>query len=245
MQHDAPFVVRLVPEAAGDTLDLLDDSVAALRAGVGDADLEEPFDLGPPLQDRARQTGRLGHVRGDARGQEPGPAVRGLVPAVPGRAVRGEELTQEFLAGPGGAIHEPLTLMTMADNKKFSKHQQVKGAVYQKYDNYDAIEVPFSDAIPSDHDGVMGVPISFLDRHNPDQFEVVGITKTWFGAAIKTYPKQVHVGSNGVRTSVTKLNDGAALRVDVAPAGKTHYEVGGQTFVQTYPRILVRRRSTP
>jgi hypothetical protein len=42
------------------------------------------------------------------------------------------------------------------------------------YDNYDAIEVPFTDAIPSDYDGAMGVPISFLDKYNPDQFEIIG-----------------------------------------------------------------------
>jgi len=144
-----------------------------------------------------------------------------------------------------GRRHEPLQLMTAADNKKFSKHKNVRGADYRRYDNFDAIDVPFTDAIPSDHDGVMGVPISFLDRYNPDQFEVVGITKTWFGAATKTYPKQVQVSSTGVRTSVTKLNDGAALRVSTAPAGKTHYEVGGHSYVQTYPRILIRRRSAP
>ena len=47
-------------------------------------------------------------------------------------------------------------------------------AAYDRYENYDAIEVPFTDAIPSDYGGVMGVPISFLDKYNPDQFEIVG-----------------------------------------------------------------------
>jgi hypothetical protein len=74
-----------------------------------------------------------------------------------------------------GRRHEKLPLMTMADNLKFSKHKEIKGkAAYDRYDNYDAIEVPFTDAIPSDYDGVMGVPISFLDKYNPDQFEIVG-----------------------------------------------------------------------
>ena len=49
MQHDAPFVVRLVPEPAGDALDLLDHAVVALGPGVRDTELEEAFDLGPPL----------------------------------------------------------------------------------------------------------------------------------------------------------------------------------------------------
>ena len=65
--------------------------------------------------------------------------------------------------------------MTMEDNLRFSKHKQIKGkAAYDHYDNYDAIEVPFTDAIPSDYDGIMGVPISFLDKYSPDQFEILG-----------------------------------------------------------------------
>jgi hypothetical protein len=73
-----------------------------------------------------------------------------------------------------GRRHRPLTLMTAADNMKFSKHKAVGGVGYQKYDNFDAIEVPLVKAIPSDHTGVMGVPITFLDKHNPEQFEIVG-----------------------------------------------------------------------
>jgi hypothetical protein len=76
-----------------------------------------------------------------------------------------------------GRRHQPLPLMTMADNIKFSKHKILKGKEYQKYDNYDAIEVPFTDSIPSDYEGVMGVPISFLDKYNPDQFEILGLTQ--------------------------------------------------------------------
>ena len=75
-----------------------------------------------------------------------------------------------------GRRHEPMQLMTAEDNIRFSKHKQVRGIGYQRYDNYDVIEIPFRDAIPSDYAGVMGVPISFLDRHNPDQFEIVGIS---------------------------------------------------------------------
>ena len=48
---------------------------------------------------------------------------------------------------------------------------------YPKYDNYDAIEVSRTSDIPCDYDGVMGVPITFLDKYNPDQFEILGITE--------------------------------------------------------------------
>lgn len=73
-----------------------------------------------------------------------------------------------------GRRHQPLPLMTMADNLKFSKHKEIKGkTAYDRYDNYDAIEVPYTDAIPSDYEGAMGVPISFLDKYCPEQFEIV------------------------------------------------------------------------
>ena len=77
-----------------------------------------------------------------------------------------------------GRRHEPLQLMTMAENKKYSRHKEVRGNDYRHYDNYDAIEVPFTDAIPADYDGVMGVPISFLDKYCPEQFEIVGATES-------------------------------------------------------------------
>lgn len=79
-----------------------------------------------------------------------------------------------------GRRHEPLPLMTEADNIKFSKHKEIKDVGYQQYDNYVAIEVPFTDAIPSAYKGVMGVPISFLSKYNPDQFEIVGASGNGF-----------------------------------------------------------------
>lgn len=77
-----------------------------------------------------------------------------------------------------GRRHQPLQLMSMADNIKFSSHKQVRNKEYKKYDNYDAIDVPFTDAIPNDFDGKMGVPITFLDKFNPEQFEIIGIMAT-------------------------------------------------------------------
>lgn len=79
-----------------------------------------------------------------------------------------------------GLRHQPLLLDTMAHNLKFNKSlinklTKTYGKVeYPHYDNYDAIEVPLTECIPSDYDGVMGVPITFLDKYNPEQFEIVG-----------------------------------------------------------------------
>ena len=89
-----------------------------------------------------------------------------------------------------GRRHQPLPLMTMEENLKYSKHKEIKGKkAYDKYDNYDAIEVPFTDSIPSDYDGVMGVPISFLDKYNPDQFEIIGlgIANLGLSAGVRPY----------------------------------------------------------
>lgn len=76
-----------------------------------------------------------------------------------------------------GRRHQTLGLMTMNDNLKFNKKLKAK-TTYDPYDNYDAIEVPFTNAIPSDYDGVMGVPISFLDKYSPEQFQILGATES-------------------------------------------------------------------
>lgn len=73
-----------------------------------------------------------------------------------------------------GRRHEPLSLMTEQDNFKFSKHKEVRDRSYAKYVNFDAIEIPFTDAIPRDYKGKMGVPITFLDKYSPEQFEILG-----------------------------------------------------------------------
>lgn len=82
-----------------------------------------------------------------------------------------------------GKRHERLMLDTMAHNLKFNKKLRKKlekdyGAIeYPRYDNYDALFVPFVDAIPSDYEGVMGVPITFLDKYNPEQFRLIATTR--------------------------------------------------------------------
>ena len=97
-----------------------------------------------------------------------------------------------------GRRHQPLSLMTMEDNIKFSRHKEVRGIGYPRYVNYDAIEVPYTDAIPSDYDGEMGVPITFLDKYNPEQFEIVGSSR-WLGRPMsEVAPKGSYV-SGGVR----------------------------------------------
>ena len=114
--------------------------------------------------------------------------------------------------------------------------------MYPHYDNYDAINVDKVSDIPMDYDGIMGVPITFLDKYNPEQFEITGITKTWFGGASKIYPRQIQVDKNGKRKDVTKLNDGATLEIKSSVDNQTYYEVNGKKYVQLYARILIKRR---
>ena len=143
-----------------------------------------------------------------------------------------------------GRRHMPIDLMTMADNRKFSKHPEIKNEGYQKYDNYDAIDVPYTDAIPSDYDGVMGVPISFMKYYCPEQFEIIGIAKTPLGNELRTkiYPQQIQHDKNGNVSKVTKLNDGSAIKVKEPPVGETYYEIGDNLYVSTYARILIKKR---
>lgn len=141
-----------------------------------------------------------------------------------------------------GHRHEPLSLMSMADNIKYSKHKNLKGIGYKSYDNFEAIEVTYTDAIPNDYNGMMGVPISFLDKYCPEQFEIVGITQSWFGMASKIYPKQIQVSKTGQKTIVTKLNDGAAIEMATPAEGEIYYIVDNKFYSKAYARILIRKK---
>lgn len=66
-------------------------------------------------------------------------------------------------------------MMSLEDNLKYNtKEFEQYGGEYAKYDNYDTIEVGKVKLIPSDYDGVMGVPISFFDIYSLEQFEILG-----------------------------------------------------------------------
>ena len=139
-----------------------------------------------------------------------------------------------------GRRHQKLPLMTVEDNLRFSKHKEINGkAAYDRYDNFNAIEVPFTDAIPSDYDGMMGVPVTFLDKYNPEQFEILGYEKSYH-LQTKKYEMQVQVDKSGKKSNVTKLNDGVAIKVD-RPPEQTYYVVDGECYIQQYKRIFIRR----
>ncbi len=146
-----------------------------------------------------------------------------------------------------GRRHQPLSLMTMSDNKKFSKHKEVNGLGYKKYDNYDAIEVPFTDAIPSDYAGVMGVPITFLDKYSPEQFEILGATQRGCHDAVpdtKKYDDYWEVRPDGSKTGSSggKTNENANLEGN---DGKKNHFINkkGHIIQSAYQRIFIRHRT--
>jgi hypothetical protein len=120
-----------------------------------------------------------------------------------------------------GRRHEKMPLMTMADHLKFSKHEDIKGGKgYERYANYDAIEVPYTDAIPSDYEGAMGVPITFLDKYNPDQFEILGSSKA-LGVPMSEIAKRGTYLQGGPRFYIAN---------------------GDGTYRRLYDRIVIRHR---
>jgi hypothetical protein len=146
-----------------------------------------------------------------------------------------------------GRRHQPLPLMTMDENIGHSKHREVKGVGYTKYDNYDAIEVPFTNAIPSDYDGVMGVPISFLDKYSPEQFEILGATQRGCHDAVpdtKKYDDYKEMKQDGKPTGSSggKTNENANL---IGNDGKKNYFINrdGRVIQSAYQRIFIKHRS--
>ncbi len=125
-----------------------------------------------------------------------------------------------------GRRHEPLQLMTMAKNFKHSKHKEIRGQKdYVHYENYDAIDIPFTDAIPSDYEGAMGVPITFLDKYCPEQFEIIGHPHGDYGLelGLKPYPRELKEINKGLRD------------------GDLYYMKDGKPELP-YRRILIRKK---
>jgi hypothetical protein len=124
-----------------------------------------------------------------------------------------------------GKRHKAIPLMTEKDIIKFGTKQD-----FQKYENFDAIEVPYVKYIPSDFNGVMGVPISFLDKHSPEQFEILGlgISNSGIECGVKPY-KTEH---KKYRKEIQKRG---AVDGDL-------YMMQNEEVVVPYARILIRHK---
>lgn len=109
-------------------------------------------------------------------------------------------------------------------HEKLPLYKTYNADEYPKYDNYDAINVDKTADIPMDYDGVMGVPITFMDKYNAEQFEILGITdrQNTSGLRIKKYTED----------DSPKYNDLNARSVLI---------VNGE-YKQQYARILIRKK---
>ena len=136
--------------------------------------------------------------------------------------------------------HEPIELR---GNYYYGNEEK-----YPKYDNYDAIEVSRTDDIPIDYMGVMGVPITFMDKYCPEQFEILGITsgrkefseKAW---PIKRYENAMQHNPDGSIVNGSKANTRATILLDHTPS-EIYYtadNADGPMKIM-YARILIRRR---
>ncbi len=146
-----------------------------------------------------------------------------------------------------GRRHQPLRLLSKEDNFKFSKHKEIKGKdSYDHYDNYDAIEVPFTDAIPSDYEGAMGVPISFLDKYSPEQFEIVGLTSgrdEFECTPSKKYINPKQHNPNGSISNGSKANTRATLKLKDIPTDIYYTADNADAPLSiVYARILIKHK---
>lgn len=119
---------------------------------------------------------------------------------------------------------------------------------YPKYDNYDAIEVSRVANIPKDYDGVMGVPITFLDKYNPEQFEILGLTTGRYEFGVEAHPTKRYVNakqhsSNGRVTNGSKANTRATLSMIDKPEGTYYTADNADGYLKiVYARILIKKK---
>ena len=118
---------------------------------------------------------------------------------------------------------------------------------YPVYDNYAAINVNKVDDIPSDYDGVMGVPITFFDKYNPNQFDILGMTTgrdEFIARPTKRYINPIQINKDGSSINGSKANTRATLLLPDIPSGRIYYVADNseKPFEILYARILIRNK---
>lgn len=118
---------------------------------------------------------------------------------------------------------------------------------YPNYDNYDAINVNKIDEIPFDYMGIMGVPITFFDKYNPNQFDILGMTTgrdEFIARPTKRYINPIQINKDGSTTNGSKANTRATLLLSGVPSGRIYYiaDNSEKPFEILYARILIRNK---
>lgn len=127
-------------------------------------------------------------------------------------------------------VHWFTNLETKKRHEDLILYKSYNPEYYSKYENYDAINVDKTEEIPYNYDGVMGVPITFMDKYNPDQFEIIGVGIAGLGliAGIQPY-KPEH---KKYRKEIQKRG---AVDGDL-------YMMNGEEVVVPYSRILIKKK---
>jgi hypothetical protein len=133
-----------------------------------------------------------------------------------------------------GRRHQPMKLMSMQDNLRFGKHKDIKENGYRQYVNYNALEVPYTDSIPNDYDGVMGVPITYLDKYCPEQFIIVGMCEN-----LDIYGLKTRVFSSEECRTAYLRKFGKPGTYDLNAAGVIQTADG--QLEKVYQRILIKK----
>lgn len=133
-----------------------------------------------------------------------------------------------------GRRHQPMNLMTMQDNLRFGRHKELNESGYRHYVNYDGIEVPYTDSIPDDFLGIMGVPITFLDKYCPEQFKIVGTCEN-----LDIYGLKTRVFSSEECRAAYQRKFGKPGTYDLNAAGVIQMEDGH--YEKVYQRILIQK----
>lgn len=128
-----------------------------------------------------------------------------------------------------GRRHSPLSLMSEADVLKFGTKK-----TFDKYDNYNAIEVPQVKYIPNDYPGVMGVPISFLSKYSPEQFEILGMCENEDLYNMKT---KKYTGAECKQAYLDKFGKKGAY--DLNASGVV---IQNGLYEKVYQRVLIKHR---
>lgn len=157
---------------------------------------------------------------------------------------------KEFVQPDGSS--KKIGLVTWFTNLEIQKHNDfldLRGNYYSpeeypKYDNYDAINVNRVKDIPCDYDGVMGVPVTFLDKYNPNQFEVLGLTTgrkefDVLAHPTKYYKNAVQHKTDGSVSNGSKVNTRATIKI-TSPVGNYYTADNSDGFLKAvYARILI------
>lgn len=115
---------------------------------------------------------------------------------------------------------------------------------YLKYDNYNAINVDKTRDIPVDYYEPMGVPISFLDKYNPDQFEIIGLGngRENFNP-IKDYHNPICISKTGLKTNGNAINRVLAINLKQKPINTIYYLADNSDYlIAPYARIIIKRK---